>query len=315
VDSEFTYDHAVDEIVTDLWVLATGVINGEQQALTGIYLKPNTFVSIQTTTNEPIVNFEWNSEGAELFSQITGRLIGQPLGIFLDNELISAPTVQAQISDRGVIEGLTLQEAERLTIQLNTGALPVPLREVRVQTVSATLGEEAFDKSLIAGVIGVALVLAFMMIYYRVPGVTATLALAVYGGILLSVFKLLPVTLTLAAIAGVILSMGMAVDANVLIFERTKEELKSGKGLRAAIETGFQRAWPSIRDSNVTTIIVCLILWWFGSRFGAAPVTGFAVTLLIGILVSMFTAMIVTRAFLRLVIRTPLARNTKLFRP
>jgi len=315
VDSAFAYDHAADETVTNLWVPATGTINGETKALTGAYLKPNAYVSSKPVTNEPVVAFEWNSEGAELFSQITGRLIGQPLGIFLDNELISAPTVKSQISDKGIIEGVTFEEAERLTIQLNTGALPVPLHEVRTQTVSAILGEESLNKSLVAGAIGVGLVLLFMMVYYRIPGAVASLALIIYGGILLAIFKLIPVTLSLAAVAGVILSLGMAIDANVLISERTKEEIRSGKGLKAAVEIGFGRAWPSIRDSNVTTIIICLILWWFGSRFGAAPVTGFAITLLIGVLLSMFSAIIVTRAFLRVVILTPLGRNTRLFRP
>ena len=315
VASKFDYDHAADEPVTNLWTPATGTLNGVETALTGAYLKPNTYVDTKPYTGEPVVAFEWEDEGAELFSQITGRLIGQPLGIFLDNERISSPVVQSQISDKGIIEGLTFDEAEKLTIQLNTGALPLPLEIVREQTVSATLGEESLDKSLVAGVVGVALVLLFMMIYYRVPGVLASVALIIYGLIVLTVFKLIPVTLTLAHIAGLILSIGMAVDANVLIFERMKEEIKAGKGLKAAIETGFQRAWPSIRDSNVSTIIICLILWWFGSRFGAAPVTGFAITLLIGVSVSMFTAMIITRAFLRSIVLTPLARRVSLFRP
>jgi len=315
VDSGFDYDHPADGLVANLWISATGILTGQETVLTGKYLKPNSYVDTKSYTNEPVVAFEWEDEGAELFSQITGRLVGQPLGIFLDNELVSAPIVQSQISDKGIIEGVTFDEAEKLTIQLNTGALPVPLEIVREQTVSATLGEESLDKSLVAGGVGIALVLLFMMIYYRMLGVVAGVALLIYGGIVLTVFKLWPVTLTLAHLAAVVLSVGMAVDANVLIFERTKEEIRAGRGLKAAIEIGFQRAWPSIRDSNVSTIIICFILWWFGNAFGAAPVIGFAITLLIGVTTSMFTAMIITRAFLRSIALTPLARRISLFRP
>jgi len=313
LDFELDLRHDAGEPVQG-WMAAVGIIGGVQKPLTGIYLNSSR-VDLQGITGEPVVAFEWDSDGAEIFSQITGRLIGQPLGIFLDNELISAPTVQSQITDKGIIEGLTIEDAERLTIQLNTGALPVSLTIVREQTVSAILGEESLDKSLVAGIVGLALVLLFMVIYYRILGAVAGLALIVYGGIVLTFFKLIPVTLTLAHLAALVLSIGMAVDANVLIFERTKEELRAGKGLKAAVESGFQRAWPSIRDSNVSTIIICIILWWFGSRFGSAPVTGFAVTLLIGVSMSMFTAMVVTRAFLRAVALTTLARKASLFRP
>lgn len=326
VDSGFEYDHAVDEPVTNLWVLATGVIDGEEKALTGAYLRPNTYVDISPQTAEPVVAFEWDATGAELFSQITGRLIGKPLGIFLDNELISAPTVQSQIRESGIIEGLSFDEARMLSIQLNAGALPLPLghwedgnfySEPAVsQNVDATLGEDSLKKSLIAGMIGLALVLLFMIIYYRLPGVLACVALIIYAALVLTIFKLLPVTLTLAHIAALILSLGMAVDANILIFERVKEELRSGRSLGAAIETGFNRAWPAIRDSNVSTFIICAILYWFGSRIIGAPlVMGFALTLFIGVAVSMFTAIVITRTFLRSIVLTPLARRTSLFRP
>lgn len=295
--------------------IATGTIDGVERPLTGAYLLPNCYVDINPQTGEPLVAFEWDDEGAELFSQITGRLIGKPLGIFLDNELVSGPLVQSQIWQRGVIEGLSLDEAQRLTIQLNTGALPVPLHIVREQTVSAILGADSLQKSLMAGMIGLGLVLLFMIVYYRLPGILASVALIIYATIVLSIFKLVPVTLTLAGIAALILSLGMAVDANILIFERTKEEIRSGKSLKAAIEAGFDRAWPAIRDGNVSTFITCAILYWFGSKFGAAPVMGFALTLFIGVAVSMFTAIVVTRTFLRSITLTPLARRIALFRP
>jgi len=315
VDSGFAYAHNAGESVTNLWVLATGRIDGQEKALTGEYLLPNSYVDLNQVTGEPVVAFEWDEEGAELFYQITGRLLEQPLGIFLDNELISAPTVKTQIRDRGIIEGLTLSDAQTLAIQLNTGALPITLHEVRTQKVDPTLGADSLQKSLIAGIIGLALLLLFMILYYRLPGVLACIALIIYAVILVAIFKLWPVTLTLAGLAAVILSLGIAVDANILIFERMKEEVRSGRTLGAAIEAGFNRAWPAIRDSNISTLITCAILFWFGSTFGAAPVMGFALTLGIGVAISMFTAIVVTRTFLRTIVFTPLARRMSLFRP
>ena len=317
VDSGFAYAHNAGEPVTNLWVPATGRIDGQEKALTGEYLLPNSYVDLNQVTGEPVVAFEWDEEGAELFFQITGRLYinHEPLGIFLDNELISAPAVQSQIREKGIIEGLTLSDAQTLAIQLNTGALPITLHEVRTQKVAPTLGADSLQKSLIAGIIGLALLLLFMILYYRLPGVLACMALVVYAAILVTIFKLWPVTLTLAGIAAVILSLGIAVDANILIFERMKEEIRSGRTLGAAIEAGFNRAWPAIRDSNVSTLITCAILFWFGSTFGAAPVMGFALTLGIGVAVSMFTAIVVTRTLLRTIVFTPLTRRMSLFRP
>ena len=326
VDSPFEYEHAVDEPVANVWIPATGTIEGEEILLTGKYLKPNCFVDINQQTTEPLVRFEWDDTGAKLFSQVTGRLIGQPLGIFLDNMLISAPTVQAQIGASGVIEGLNIGEAEMLAIQLNAGALPLPLGHwedgifysgpAASRTVDATLGADSLRMSLIAGIVGVVLLLLFMIIYYRLSGGLACVALAIYAVVMLMIFKMVPVTLTLAGIAAFILSLGIAVDANVLIFERMKEELRGGKALRAAIESGFNRAWPAIRDSNISTLITCAILYWFGSRmFGGAMVMGFALTLGIGVLVSMLTAIVVTRSFLRIMPLTPMVRKIWLFRP
>ncbi|MBI3953829.1 MAG: protein translocase subunit SecD [Chloroflexi bacterium] len=300
------------------FVPATGIGNdGLPKRLTGEYLKPNSFVSLDSTTNLPVVNFEFNPEGGRLFQQITARNLGRPLGIFLDDQLISAPTVQAEISDRGVITGIDATGARNLSIQLNAGALPVPVEVIQESEVGAVLGDLYIRKSLIAGGVGLAVVLVFMLIYYRVPGLVAGGALLVYTAIAMAVFKLIPVTLTLAGIAAFILSIGMAVDANILVFERMKEELRSGRSLGAAMEAGFARAWSSIRDSNVSTLITCAILFWFGSQpaFGTSLVRGFAVTLALGVLISMFSALTVTRVFMRMTLRTPAGRRPDLFTP
>lgn len=290
---------------TQDWIIAKAIgSDGNKKELTGRYFKPNAAVVQDPQTGLPEVSFEFDDEGARLFEQITTHLLEKPLGIFLDNELVSAPRVKAVLSSRGVITGLSLSEARTLAIQLNSGALPVPLTVIKEQDVDATLGSDSIRKSIIAGIIGSAVVLLFMLLYYRLPGLLADVALLIYALLILTIFKLVPVTLTLAGIAGFILSIGMAVDANILIFERTREELRGGRTLGAAIEAGFARAWTSIRDSNVSTFITCLILFWFGSNFGASLVTGFAITLFIGVAVSMFTAIVVTRTFLRLLIGT-----------
>ena len=277
--------------------------DGEEKALTGKYLKPNAYVDLSQQLNEPEVAFEWDEEGAVLFEQITKRNLHKPLGIYMDGEPISWPTVQAVIEERGVITGLSMDEARTLAIQLNSGSLDVPLKVIQEQDVDATLGADSIQKSLIAGAIGLALIVLFMALYYRVSGFVAICALVVYSVLLAAIFKLVPVTLTLPGVAALILSIGMAVDANVLIFERMKEELRSGRTLGAAVETGFNRAWPAIRDSNVTTFIACIVLYWFGGTLGAFMVRGFALTLFIGVALSMFSAIVVTRTFLRFVVR------------
>jgi len=291
------------------WVAATGIGgDGKEKALTGHFLKANARVELLVA--EPLVAIEFNSEGANLFGQITGRLVSLPLAIFLDEEMISAPTIRSVITGgEAVIEGVPLEEGRTLAIQLNSGALPVPLGVIQESTVDATLGDDSVRKTVQAGEIGILAVIAFMILYYRLPGVLAGMALVTYTSVLLMIFKLIPVTLTLAGIAAFVLSVGMAVDANILIFERMKEELRAGRSLVVAIETGFARAWPSIRDSNVSTFITCGILWWFGDQFGANLVKGFALTLGIGVAVSMFSAIIVTRTFLRLLVGTPMARR------
>ena len=302
------------------WKPATAVIDGEEKELTSQYFKENTYVS-QDSLGRILLVFEWDEEGSKLSEEITSRLINKPLGIFEgDNTLLGedglpiAPIVRSTIRDRGQIEGLSLNEATSLSVQLNAGRLPVPLKILYDQTVSPILGAGFVDRSVKAGIIGIIIVMLFMIIYYRLPGVLASLALTFYGALVLALFKLIPVTLTLAGLGGFVLSIGMAVDANVLIFERMKEEFRTGRTLGAAIETGFNRAWTAIRDGNVTTLIVCAILYWLGSSIVAsAPVMGFALTLGIGVTISMFTAIVVTRTLLRLFIGTRLGRQTSLF--
>ncbi len=270
--------------------------------MTGAELK-----SVQVTTSrsgEVEVAFELSNEGASIFKEFTTNNVGKVLAIILDKRIISAPRINSAIPDgKGVITGnFTVESANELAVQLRYGSLPIPLKVSTSQTVGPTLGQDSLRKSLIAGAIGLSFVALFMGLYYRMPGVLADLALLVYALVTLALFKLIPVTLTLPGIAGFVLSIGMAVDANILIFARLKEELRSGRGLRQAIDLGWGRAWPSIRDSNLSTLITCFILFWFGNAFGASIVKGFSFTLAIGVLVSMFTAIVVTRTFLHLVL-------------
>jgi preprotein translocase subunit SecD len=255
-------------------------------------------------SGKPAVSFTLSSNGAKIFADYTTTHTKQYLGIVLDKKVISAPIVNTPITDgQGIIEGqFTAQEANELAVQLRYGSLPVPVKVVESRTVGATLGEESVRKSLMAGMIGLGVVILFMLLYYRLPGFIADLALITYALFSLALFKTIPVVLTLPGIAGFILSIGMAVDANILIFERLKEELRAGRNLRQAIDLGWSRAWPSIRDSNIATLITCGILLIFGSRFGASMVRGFAVNLGLGVLLSLFTAIIVTRTFLHTVL-------------
>ncbi len=263
----------------------------------------------------PEIQFNLNPEGAQKIAEFTRNNIGKYMPITMDKKVISSPVVQAAITEgRGRITGnFTLEEAQSLVIQLKYGSLPIPLKVVENRTVGPTLGQDSVRRSILGGGIGLLLVVLFMIIYYRVPGSLASLALLIYAATTFALFKLIPVTLTLPGIAGFILSIGMAVDANILIFERMKEELRAGKTLGAAVEAGFSRAWTSIRDSNASTLITCLILFFFGLNFGASIVRGFALTLAIGVLVSMFTAVIVTRTFLRLLVGSGITVNRRWF--
>lgn len=338
----------------------SGEVNADSMAgwkptgLSGKQLKKAS-VDFQTSgglQNQPVVRLEFNDEGKKLFSEITSANVGKPVAIFLDKQLISAPTVQTAINDGvAIISGnFSVQEAKSLATNLNSGALPVPIQLISQQNVGATLGKESIQKSVLAGLLGLIMIALFMISYYRFPGFLATCALLVYAVVSLSVFKigispvavvlvgvffflgltvnswfgffallsyiilmllraLSPVTLTLAGIAGFILSIGMAVDANILIFERLKEEIRSGKDIAKAVEDGFDRAWLSIRDSNVSSLITTLILYMFGSP----SIKGFAVTLSIGILISMFTAITVTRTFLKLFVGNNILTHPWLF--
>ncbi len=314
----------------------------ENTKLSGKHLKRST-VQFNPTDNSPEVSLEFNSEGSDLFADLTEKNIGSPVAIFLDGYIISAPRVNERITGgQAVISGnFNLEEAKLLTQRLNAGALPVPIELVSQKTVGASLGSQSINTSLQAGLLGLLLVALFLIIYYRVPGLLAVISLGIYGmtvlaifksipiimalvlvviiiglmiytfhslkifdsilsillitiGIFLFIYALKPITLTLSGIAGFILSIGMAVDANILIFERFKEELKSGKGLSQAIDEGFSRAWPSIRDGNISTIFICLVLMFFGT----GSIQGFGTTLFIGISISMFSAIVVTRTFL-----------------
>lgn len=251
------------------------------------------------------INFSLTGDGSDQFYNFTSANMGKPMAIVLDGVVLSAPTIQAAIRDQGVITGqFTQQDAESLAVQLRYGALPVPLRVVEIRTIGANLGQDSVNESLKAGLLGILAVLVFMVIMYRLPGVLAGVALAIYVILNLAVYKIIPVTLTLPAIAGFILSAGMAVDANILIFERMKEELRVGRPLRISVEDGFNRAWLAIRDGNLSTLITCVVLYWFGNTFGASVVKGFAVTLSIGVLLSMFTAIVITRTFMRTFLST-----------
>ena len=265
----------------------------------------------RTQTNEYEVPFQLKPDAAEVFAEFTaahapppGQRGYYPLCIVLDKRVLSCPVIESAIPDgRGTIRlgDATYEEARNLAIQLHYGALPVPLRVETVSTVGPTLGEISVQRSIRAGIIGLSVVLLFMLVYYRLPGSLADVALLIYALLNLAIYKLLPVTLTLPGIAGFLLSAGMAVDANILVFERMKEELRTGRSLRTAIEAGFERAWTSIRDSQASTLIVCAVLYFFGTNFGASMVKGFAITLAIGTLINIFTAVVATRTFIRTV--------------
>jgi preprotein translocase subunit SecD len=307
----------------DKWKPATATIDGVVKTLTSGYFKKNTYVG-QDSMGRIQLYFEWDEEGSKVSEQITSQLAvnHDRMAIFDGDEplrgeggLPVAPAVEDTIVTSGVITGLSLKEATQLSGQLNFGRLPVPLTIVYDKTISPTLGSTFVDMSVKAGIFGLLVVFLFMALYYRLSGVLAGLALIFYAVMLLTICKLWPgFTLTLSGIGGIVLSIGMAVDANVLIFERMKEELRAGRTLGAAIEAGFNRAWTAIRDGNVATLIVCVILFMLGSSIASsAMVQGFALTLGIGTLVGMISAITVTRTLLRLFVGTSLAQRVRLF--
>ncbi|MCX6741466.1 MAG: protein translocase subunit SecD, partial [Candidatus Parcubacteria bacterium] len=268
--------------------------------LTGKQLK-SAVLTFDTQTNEPQISLEFDAEGTKLFGDITTRNVGKPVAIFLDGFPISIPNVQEPItSGKAVISGkFSVKEAKDLAQRLSAGALPVPIKLVSQQNIGPSLGQIAVQKSMAAGVIGFLAVILFMVMFYGVYGLMAALSLFIYVLINLALYKLIPVTLTLAGIAGFIISMGMALDANVLIFERMRDERRLGKSGLTMIDDGFRHAWTAIRDSNVSTLIACFILY----EFGTGLVRGFGLTLGLGVLLSMFTAIIITKTILKLFIR------------
>ncbi len=278
--------------------------------LTGADLK-DAVESRDPQTNQLQVNLEFTDEGADKFAEATTRLINQPLMIVLDGELLQSPIVQEPIlNGQARITGYeTIEEAHEIAVLLRSGALPVKVDIMEKRVVGPTLGQDSLDKSIYAGAIGLALIVAFMILYYRVPGFVANIALVVYSLIVLAIYNALGVVLTLPGVAAFILSLGIAVDANIIIFERFKEELNNGKSLRSAIDSGFKRAFVAVFDANVTTLLAAVVLYYFG----ASSLKGFAVTLSIGILVSMFTAITLTRWLLHLTADTRIFKNNKFF--
>jgi preprotein translocase subunit SecD len=299
-------------------VTGTQTVTGTEAVSATQYAYPDqTFTTLMTgrdlkdadisTDNmgQVVIAFQLTDEGAKIFRDYTTQHVGDIVAIVLDKQVVSAPVINQPITTgSGIISsnqpgGFPLEEARSIAIQMKYGALPVPLKVVENRTVGPTLGQDSVQRSIRAGIIGLSVVFLFMVTYYRMPGALADIALFLYALINFALYKLIPVTLTLPAIAGFILSTGMAVDANILVFERMKEEIRGGRNLRAAMEAGFSRAWTSIRDSNLSTLITCAILYWFGSNFGASIVKGFAITLALGVVVNLFTAITVTRTLMR----------------
>jgi len=303
----------VDEIKkTKDWQVALEDPYFKPTPLTGKYLK-EARLSFDPNTGEPIILLHYNNEGAKILKDLTKKNIGKILAIYIDGQPISTPRIQEEIPDGSaqITGSFTIEEAKKLVRDLNAGALPVPIKLISQQSVGPVLGSISLAKSLKAGIWGLIAVVLFMIFFYRLPGILASLSLGIYVLFVLALFKILGVTLSLAGIGGFILSIGMAVDANVLIFSRMKEEMSEKEDFGAALEEGFRRSWPSIRDGNATTLIIAFILFWFGTSF----IKGFAFTLSIGIIVSVFSAVFIVRNLLRLFIGTRLEKWKWLWKP
>ena len=296
----------------------------EDVGLTGDDLA-RAFPGQHTASGAPIVNLEFNDTGTRIFGELTQDIIAKEqttgvrdqIAIFLDGVELVSPEVRSAITaGTAIIEGnFTIERVQDLALLLEGGRLPVPIVLIQERDVDSILGADSLAKSVVAGLVGLALVLTFMTLYYRLPGLAASVALLIYSALVLAIFKMLPVTLTLSGVAALILSIGMAVDANILIFERMKDELRAGRTLLMSINIGFDRAWPAIRDGNVSTLITCAILFWFADQLGASIVQGFAVTLAIGVGISMFTAITVSRTLLRFLATTRATRATRIWLP
>nr|HET6905112.1 protein translocase subunit SecD [Ktedonobacteraceae bacterium] len=288
---------------------------GGKPLFTGKDLDPSQIsVGTDPQTSQIVINFEMQGAAIGRFGDFTSKHIGDNLTITLDRNVISSATINSAINGPGIIQGsFTQAQAASIVSILQYGSLPLALRIASEETIGATLGADSILKSEIAAIIGLSIVMLFMLLYYRLPGLLADVALILYTLFTFAIFKMIGVTLTLAGIAGFVLSIGMAVDANVLIFERVKEELRAGRLLASAIDIGWKRAWPSIRDSNCSTLITCAVLFYFGSNFGASTIAGFATTLFLGVVISMFTAIVVTRTFLNLLVPTGVINHPALF--
>ena len=297
----------------------------EEIGLSGDDLE-NAYPSQHQSSGAPIVNIEFNEKGTKLFGKLTEDIYRKQqetgfrdqIAIILDGQQLIAPVVHTPITaGTAIIQGpdFTIERVKDLSLLLESGRLPIPIELIQERDVDAILGADSLRKSVIAGIVGLVLVLLFMTLYYRIPGLVASVALIIYAMIVLTIFKMIPVTLTLSGVAAAILSIGMAVDANILIFERMKDELRAGRTMLSSINIGFNRAWPAIRDGNVSTLITCAILYWFSEQLGATIVQGFAVTLAIGVLISMFSAIVVSRTLMRVVALTPISRKVRLFMP
>ncbi len=284
------------------------------------------YPSQHQSSGVPIVNIEFNERGTREFGELTTNIyakqqstgVRDQIAIILDGNELIAPVVNSPITQgTAIIQGpdFTIERVKDLALLLESGRLPVPIQLIQERDVDAMLGADSLRKSVIAGITGLCLVLLFMILYYRVPGVMASISLLIYAIIVLAIFKMIPVTLTLSGVAAAILSIGMAVDANILIFERMKDEIRAGRTMLSSVNIGFNRAWPAIRDGNVSTLITCAILYWFSDQLGATIVQGFAITLAIGVMISMFTAITISRTFMRVIALTPLSRKTRLFIP
>ena len=310
---------ANEDVIVDgdaRWLPATGVNSeGATVQLTGRHLLANSISRTIDQGSQPALTFEFDDEGARLMEQITRRLFETRglLGIFVDGRLISSPAVNAVISDSGIINGLSEEDAITLRRQLRAGALPINLRVLQSTEVAATLGADSVIDTVQAGVVAFLAIVVFMIIYYRVPGLVAALALLVYAAGVMATFKLVPITLTLAGVAGLVLSIGFAVDGNVLIFERLKEELRLGRSLTGAVDTAWARAWPAIRDGNVSTIITVAILWLFADALNQNLIKSFALALLVGTGFSFVTVIFVTRNFMTIAVSTGWIRGLRPF--
>ena len=324
---------AQGEQVTDLEVAREMLGDGSTVRFSEIQTQVDTSINLtgddlaraypsqQSQSGAPIVVLEFKERGAKIFGDLTSRIAGSPtdaIAIFLDDEELISPTVSSAItSGAAIIQGrdFTVERVRDVALLLEAGRLPIPINQVEKRTVDAILGADSLRKSAIAGMVGLGLVLLFMVLYYRVPGAAAAVALFIYAALILAIFKIIPITLDLSGVSAAILSVGMAVDANILIFERMKEELRAGRTLTSSVNIGFNRAWPAIRDSNVSTLITCAILFWFADQLGASLVQSFSAALAVGVVTSMFSAIVITRTLLRVVASTNLAGRARLFVP